>query len=122
MKINAFSNNISFKKTLAANCAVLNQNGQKENCKIYKIDPYEDENYFKDLKNDDIFCVFSASYVHFSDLIPHVTFMISEPRNISSLARETWREICVSVADIFHMQISAHPRGAFISVGDCNPD
>ena len=40
----------------------------------------------------------------------------------SSLARETWREICVSVADIFHMQISAHPRGAFISVGDCNPD
>ena len=42
--------------------------------------------------------------------------------NNSSLARETWREICVSVADIFHMQISAHPRGAFISVGDCNPD
>ena len=43
-------------------------------------------------------------------------------RVYSSLARETWREICVSVADIFHMQISAHPRGAFISVGDCNPD
>ena len=39
----------------------------------------------------------------------------------SSLARETWREICVSVADIFHMQISAHPRGAFISVGIVTP-
>ena len=29
----------------------------------------------------------------------------------SSLARETWREICVSVADIFHMQISRIGRG-----------
>ena len=50
------------------------------------------------------------------------TVMNAVNGNSSSLARETWREICVSVADIFHMQISAHPRGAFISVGDCIPD
>ena len=36
----------------------------------------------------------------------------------SRLARESWRGICVRYADIFHMQIPAHPRGAYISDGD----
>jgi hypothetical protein len=51
MQVN-FSN-ISFKKRLAANCAVLNNNAQSEPCSIYRILPDEDEDYFKKLQNDE---------------------------------------------------------------------
>ena len=33
----------------------------------------------------------------------------------SSLARETWREICVSAADIFHMQILSASKAERLS-------
>lgn len=32
----------------------------------------------------------------------------------SRLAREAWREIRVSFADIIHFRISAHPRVAYV--------
>ncbi len=50
MQIN---NNISFKKRLTANCAVLNNMAKSEPCSIYRILPDEDEDYFKNLRKDD---------------------------------------------------------------------
>ena len=38
-----------------------------------------------------------------------------------SNARETWCVILVSVSWHILLWITAHPRGAFISVGDCTP-
>ena len=38
-----------------------------------------------------------------------------------SNARETWCVILVSVSWHILLRITAHPRGAFISVGDCTP-
>ena len=46
---------------------------------------------------------------------------IFDPLNFKSNVRETWRVILVSEADIFLIRITAHPRGAFISVGDPTP-
>ena len=53
MQINSFINNISFKKRLVANCAVLNNNGQSEQCAIYQISPYEDADYFTKVQKDE---------------------------------------------------------------------
>ncbi len=46
--------NLSFKKRLAANCAVLNRNAQSdEPCSIYRILPDEDADYFTKLRKDE---------------------------------------------------------------------
>ena len=53
MQINTRISNISFQKKLAANCTVLKSNGRKEPCKIYKLNPNEDSDYFIKLQKKD---------------------------------------------------------------------
>ena len=49
MHIQNFSNNVSFQKTLKANCNIL-KDGNNQQCSIYQLDPIQDRDFFQKLE------------------------------------------------------------------------
>lgn len=75
MKISSLNKQISFSKTLVANCSVLNKNDGPIPCKIYSLNQQEDSDYFEkipnasDWENAKYLCYLKVDLERFDDFV-----------------------------------------------------
>ena len=68
MKITNLTSQISFKKTLVANCSVIKKENDSFPCRIFCLDSTNDVDYFETVKNSQDWQKARATYEHLIDL------------------------------------------------------